>query len=70
MNQLLSYVFTIFFPVECPIGTYYHNDNCEACAEGMFQDQTGQTSCKSCPSGTSSFKGSWNCKRELCVLTN
>nr|XP_058971506.1 sushi, von Willebrand factor type A, EGF and pentraxin domain-containing protein 1-like [Pocillopora verrucosa] len=47
---------------ECPPGTYDKNGACEACAEGTFQEKTGQTDCKACPSGTQSGKGAYKCR--------
>ena len=38
--------------VECSNGRYYKNDECLKCDYGEYQDETGQTSCKKCPSGS------------------
>ncbi|XP_062305372.1 sushi, von Willebrand factor type A, EGF and pentraxin domain-containing protein 1 isoform X1 [Osmerus eperlanus] len=37
--------------VQCPVGTYYSLEfgECESCWRGSFQDQEGQTECKTCP---------------------
>lgn len=59
-----SHYFLHIVTDECPPGTYDKNGACEACAEGTFQDKTGQTDCKACPSGTQSGKGAYKCRRE------
>ena len=39
--------------VACSVGTFYSKQTrtCESCPEGEYQDQEGQTSCLTCPSG-------------------
>ncbi|XP_053400734.1 sushi, von Willebrand factor type A, EGF and pentraxin domain-containing protein 1-like [Mercenaria mercenaria] len=39
---------------QCSPGSYSPNtvENCSACRHGYYQDEYGQTSCKACPSGT------------------
>ena len=45
--------------VECNAGTFYNKDThtCQNCAEGSFQNRTGQFSCEPCPAGRWSFGG-------------
>ncbi|XP_078337815.1 uncharacterized protein LOC111100868 [Crassostrea virginica] len=45
-------VSTNIYCVECSNGRYYKNDECLKCDYGEYQDETGQTSCKKCPSGS------------------
>ena len=49
------------FCQSCPRGKftqYNARSSCDECYWGEYQDYTGQTSCKSCPSGKDSCKGS------------
>jgi len=39
--------------VNCPVGYFFNGANCQACAVDQYQEQEAQTSCVSCPSGTS-----------------
>ncbi|XP_027046383.1 sushi, von Willebrand factor type A, EGF and pentraxin domain-containing protein 1-like isoform X1 [Pocillopora damicornis] len=45
--------------IECNAGTFYNKDThtCQNCAEGSFQNRTGQFSCEPCPAGRWSFGG-------------
>ena len=36
------------FVVSCSAGMYYHNDSCQLCPKGSYQDKEGQTSCNPC----------------------
>ena len=42
------------FLVKCPMGTYHAQvaEVCAACERGTFQNEAGQTACKTCPEGT------------------
>jgi len=41
--------------VNCPLGYFFNTTGCQACAVDEYQDQEAQTSCLSCPSGTTTF---------------
>lgn len=48
-----------YITVDCPVGTYSTSGNCNLCAKGTYQDEIGQITCKSCPTGiTTKFLGS------------
>ncbi|OWF51465.1 sushi, von Willebrand factor type A, EGF and pentraxin domain-containing protein 1-like [Mizuhopecten yessoensis] len=47
MVEVLSYC------VPCGPGRYYSEDECALCDFGFYQDATQQTSCKACPTATS-----------------
>lgn len=38
--------------VECTYGRYFKDNECLKCDFGTYQDETGQSSCKECPEGT------------------
>ncbi|KAL5015782.1 hypothetical protein ScPMuIL_005371 [Solemya velum] len=42
----------------CPSGQYSEDGTCENCPGGTYQDECGQTTCKPCPDGETSFIGS------------
>lgn len=45
--------------VDCPMGTYSVSGRCLLCEKGTYQDEKGQTVCKSCPTDTTTeFVGS------------
>lgn len=45
--------------VDCPMGTYSVSGRCLLCEKGTYQDEKGQTVCKSCPTETTTeFVGS------------
>lgn len=44
--------------VSCPSGFMEHNGICMQCVESQWQDLEGQTTCKNCPSGKISPRGS------------
>lgn len=48
------------FTADCPSGTHSSSSGkCVLCNKGNYQDESGQTSCKSCPYGkTTAFVGS------------
>lgn len=47
--------------IDCPPGTYSKSGDCITCSVGTYQDESGQSSCKSCPEGlTTEYKGSQN----------
>uniref|UniRef100_K1QIC0 Sushi, von Willebrand factor type A, EGF and pentraxin domain-containing protein 1 n=1 Tax=Magallana gigas TaxID=29159 RepID=K1QIC0_MAGGI len=47
--------------IDCPRGTYSESGVCVACSIGTYQDESGQSSCKSCPGGlTTKYEGSQN----------
>nr|XP_034325188.1 sushi, von Willebrand factor type A, EGF and pentraxin domain-containing protein 1-like [Crassostrea gigas] len=49
------------FCIDCPPGTYSESVVCVACSVGTYQDESGQSSCKSCPGGlTTKYEGSQN----------
>lgn len=52
--------FNLYFSADCPSGTHSSSSGkCVLCNKGNYQDETGQTSCKSCPYGkTTAFVGS------------
>ncbi|KAL9960408.1 hypothetical protein ACROYT_G033860 [Oculina patagonica] len=50
----------------CTFGYFFNNTGCQACAEDHYQDQEAQTSCVSCPSGTSTFGHVASKRREDC----
>ncbi|XP_071104117.1 sushi, von Willebrand factor type A, EGF and pentraxin domain-containing protein 1-like [Haliotis cracherodii] len=55
--------------VPCPKGMYYHEENCELCPLGHYQDITGSTECKKCPAGyTTLQQGRFNASqcKEMC----
>ena len=39
--------------VNCPPGYFFNGTSCQACAVDQYQDREAQTSCITCPSGTS-----------------
>ena len=43
--------------VSCPVGTYHNttNDTCVTCPVDSYQDQEEQLSCKTCPTGSSTW---------------
>ncbi|XP_068706774.1 uncharacterized protein [Montipora foliosa] len=54
--------------VNCPPGYYFNATSCEACALDRYQDQEAQTSCLSCPSGTSTFGQQASKRRQDCQV--
>lgn len=54
--------------VNCPPGYYFNATSCEACALDRYQDQEAQTSCLSCPSGTSTFGQQASKQRQDCQV--
>ncbi|KAL5020776.1 hypothetical protein ScPMuIL_002141, partial [Solemya velum] len=42
----------------CTPGQYSEDGTCEICPGGTYQDECGQTTCKPCPDGETSFPGS------------
>lgn len=46
--------------VACPAGTMESERVCTSCSEGLYQNDTGKVTCKSCPEGTWSSPGSSN----------
>ena len=44
---------SLIISVACPIGTKAESNSCLYCDVGSYQDETGQTDCKECPSGFS-----------------
>ena len=47
---------------ECPAGTKQIGSSCSSCEKGQYQDDTGQSYCKDCPTGKySNQEGSTSC---------
>ena len=56
MVQLVNHlIHCLILSVNCGVGTYYNTDSqsCLKCKPGTYQDEEAQTSCKTCPPGTS-----------------
>ena len=43
--------------VACPEGSFYDKElgECAKCDTGTYQDEEGQTSCKTCPTGYTTY---------------
>ncbi|XP_015752647.1 PREDICTED: sushi, von Willebrand factor type A, EGF and pentraxin domain-containing protein 1-like, partial [Acropora digitifera] len=52
--------------VNCPLGYFFNTTGCQACAVDEYQDQEAQTSCLSCPSGTTTFRQTASKWRKNC----
>ncbi|XP_020600487.1 sushi, von Willebrand factor type A, EGF and pentraxin domain-containing protein 1-like [Orbicella faveolata] len=52
--------------VNCPLGYFFNTSGCQACAVDEYQDQEAQTSCLSCPSGTTTFGQTASKSRKNC----
>ncbi|XP_068714407.1 uncharacterized protein [Montipora foliosa] len=52
--------------VNCPVGYYFNNASCQACAEDQYQDKEAQTSCISCPAGTSTSGRKGSKQKQSC----
>ena len=48
-----TYTNAINVETECPHGTFDSGGQCTVCPAHQYQDETGQTSCKDCPTGES-----------------
>lgn len=40
--------FSLYSTVRCPQGMYFSGTACLMCENGLYQDLTGQATCKSC----------------------
>ena len=52
--------------VNCPPGYFFNGTSCQACAVDHYQDQEAQTSCITCPSGTSTSGQQASKRRQDC----
>ena len=64
-----------FILEQCSPGTYSPNtvETCSVCPVGYYQDEYGQTTCKQCPTGTTTAStnstSASDCKSKMLIFT-